>query len=232
MEDLDNEVLKGTKKKLLDQNLINDVLRKAEEIIEQARLEAYQIEELSRKKVELGEGKERLLEYMTMRDMGADAAKEIAQRLKEQLRQIKEIDSILQKPKLAKEKVARIMLPFFGKKQAVLEFIGAQEKSPENWHSYLKEELGNLMNGIRQYSPSAVGSELKKHIREIALHQDGTVTIHGTSQGILSQAGLVKGGELGSIELGPEPAATGNKEKAPRQKRGAYTRKSGVPNRI
>ena len=45
MHDLDNEILKGTKRKLLDQNLINDVLSKAESIVEQARLEAYEIEE-------------------------------------------------------------------------------------------------------------------------------------------------------------------------------------------
>jgi site-specific DNA recombinase len=227
---LDNEVLKETKRKLLDQNLIDDVLRKADEIVEQARLEAYEIEDLSREKVKLEEGKERLLEYMTMTDMDPDAAQEIGQRLKEHLRQIKEIDNILQIPQRAKEKVARIILPFFGKKKVVVEFVGAQEKSPRNWHSYLKKHVDSLINGFRQCSPAIVRTELKNHIREIVVHQDGTITIHGTSQSILSKAGFVKAGELGTIELGREPAAA--KEKAPRQKPRGYTRKDGVPTGI
>ena len=83
------------------------------------------------------------------------------------------------------------------------------------------------MNGLRQSSPVVVRRELKNHIREIVVHQDGTITVHGTSQGILSKAGLVKAEEPGTIKLGSEPAAT--KEKAPHQKRRANTRKDGVP---
>jgi hypothetical protein len=86
------------------------------------------------------------------------------------------------------------------------------------------------MNGLRQCSPAVVRRELKNHIREIVVLKDGTITIHGTSQGILSKAGLVKAGELGTVELRPEPTA--DKEKAPRQKRGAYTRNDGVPTGI
>jgi hypothetical protein len=167
---------------------------------------------------------------MSMTGMEPDAAQEIGQRITAQLRQIKEIDNILQIPQRAKEKVARIMLPFFGKKKVVLEFIGTQEKSPRNWHSYLKKHLDSLMNGLRQCSPAVVRTELKNHIREIVVHQDGTITIHGTSQGILSKAGLVKTEELGTIKLGSESAAT--KEKAPHEKRRANTRKDGVPTGI
>jgi hypothetical protein len=151
---------------------------------------------------------------MMMSDIHPEAAQEIGQRLKEHMWQIKEIDNILQRPMRAKEKVARIMLPFFGKRNVVLEFIGAQEKSPRNWHSYLKKPLDGLMDDLRKCSPSVVRTELKNHIREIVVLQDGTITIHGTSQGILSRAGLVKAGELGTVELGPEPTADKKKPHA------------------
>jgi site-specific DNA recombinase len=228
---LDNEVMKGVKRKLLDQNLIDDVLKNAEDIMEQARLEVHDIEKLTQRKNELEQAKERLLYHMTMNDQDIDVAKEISWRLKDHIRQIKEIDSILQRPQIAKKKIARIMLPFFGKKQVVLEFIGSQEKSPENWHAYLKKHLESLMEGLRQCSPVVIRTELKKHIREIVVNSNGDVIIHGTSRGILTQAGLVKNGELGTIEMGLGPV-TADKEKAPRKKRGAYTRKNGVPNRI
>lgn len=231
MSSLDDTVLRGTKKKLLDPVLIDEVLNRAEEIIEQARLEAYEVEDIVKEKVDLENQNERLINYMSMEDMPEVTAREFAKKIKERSNRIKEIDNLLQRPTQAKKKVARIMLPFFGKQGVALEFIGAQQKPPKNWHDYLKKSLEQLMDGLRKCSPTAVREELKKHIRKIVVQQDGAIEIHGTSQGILSRVGLVKKGDLGSIELGPgsdEP----NIENPPPQTVEAYTRKDGVPNRI
>ena len=112
-----------------------------------------------------------------------------------------------------------------------IKYAKKKEKSLKDWYKYLQEELGGWVDALHERSPIAVRDELQKHIREITVHEDGKIVIHGTYQGILAEVGLIEAGDLGKIEIRPEKRRK-TKKKAPRQKSKGYTLKNGVPKGI
>ena len=119
----------------------------------------------------------------------------------------------------------------FRRPKGAISYVGKKNKSLKDWYKYLQDELGAWVDALRNLSPVSVRDELQKHIRDIAVHGDGKIVIHGTYQGILAEAGLIEAGDLGTIEIRPEERKK-SKKKAPRQKSKGYTRKNGVPKGI
>jgi hypothetical protein len=173
----------------------------------------------------------RLMRALTGSDQTPDAAKMISEEIQERKKRLKEIDRVLDRPRKAQEKVAKLMLPFFGDQKVAVSYVGKKKRSLKDWYKYLQDELAAWVDALHERSPITVRDELQKHIREITVHDDGTIVIHGTYQGILAEAGLIEAGDLGKIEIRPEKRRK-TKKKAPRQKSKGYTRKNGVPKGI
>jgi site-specific DNA recombinase len=220
MRQLDTLVLQTTGEKLLDPHLITKVARQAEAIVEQARLSAYEERDLIRERKEIEKQVENLMVHCAAsEERYPGAAEALYGRLHELRSRLKEIEATLERPRKAQEKVARLMLPFFGDRKVAIEYTARKEKTLANWHAYLQTEMGKWIEAINKRSPAQVRESLKKHIRKITAAPDGTITVEGTHEGILRQAGLIETGDLGTIEIVRAP------------KRGS-TRKGGVPNGI
>ncbi len=231
MNVLDKAVLEATEQKLMDPEMIHNVAKQAERILERARLDAHETEGLEQKKRKLEQEIDRLMRALTAADQTPDAAKLISEEIQERKKRLKEIDRVLDRPRKAQEKVAKLMMPFFGDQKVAIKYVGKKNKSLKDWYKYLQDELGAWVDALHECSPVAVRDELQKHIREITVHEDGKIVIHGTYQGILAEVGLIEAGDLGKIEIRPEKRRK-TKKKAPRQKSKGYTLKNGVPKGI
>ena len=231
MHALDKAVLEATEQKLMDPEMIHNVSTQAERILERARLDAYETEGLEQKKRKLEQEIDRLMRALTAADQTPDAAKLISEEIQERKKQLKEIERILDRPKKAQQKVARLMLPFFAEPKVAIKYAKEKEKSLQDWYEYLQEKLGGWVDALHDRSPIAVRVKLEKHIREITIHDVGTIVIHGTYQGILAEAGVIEAGDLGTIEIRPEERKK-SKKKAPRQKSKGSTLTDGVPKGI
>jgi len=231
MHALDKAVLKATEQKLMDPEMIHNVSTQAERILERARLDAHEAEGLEQDKRELEKQIERFTRALATADQAPDAAKVFTEQIQERKERLNEINRILDRPKKAQKRVERLLLPFFGDQKVAIKYAKKKEKSLKDWYKYLQEELGGWVDALHERSPIAVRDELQKHIREITVHEDGKIVIHGTYQGILAEVGLIEAGDLGKIEIRPEKRRK-TKKKAPRQKSKGYTLKNGVPKGI
>ena len=234
MYDLDKAVLEATEQKLMDPEIIHNVAKQAERILERARLDAYETEGLQQEKRKLEKEIDRLISALTAADQTPDAARLISEEMQERKKRLKELDRVLDRPRKAQEKVAKLMLPFFGDQKVAISYVGKKDKSLKDWYRYLQDELGAWVDALHERSPIAVRDELQKHIREITVHDDGTIVIHGTYQGILAKVGVIEAGDLGKIEIRPEERKKRKKGKKVAQRQGSkgYTRKNGVPKGI
>jgi DNA invertase Pin-like site-specific DNA recombinase len=231
MHVLDKAVLEATEQKLMDPEMIHNVAKQAERILDRARVDAYEAEGLEQEKRKLEKEIERFTRALATADQAPDAAELYTEQIQERKERLKEINRILDRPKRAQKKVERLLLPFFGDQKVAIKYAKKKEKSLKDWYRYLQEELGGWVDALHDRSPIAVRDELQKHIREITVHEDGKIVIHGTYKGILAEAGLIEAGDLGEIEIRPEKRRK-TKKKAPRQKSKGYTRKNGVPKGI
>ena len=231
MHVLDKAVLEATEQKLMDPEMIHNVAKQAERILDRARLDAYEAEGLEQDKRELEKQIERFTRALATADQAPDAAEVFTAQIQERQERLKEINRILDRPKRAQKRVERLLFPFFGDQKVAIKYAKKKEKSLKDWYRYLQEELGGWVDALRDRSPIAVRDELQKHIREITVHEDGKIVIHGTYKGILAEAGLIEAGDLGEIEIRPEKRRK-TKKKAPRQKSKGHTLKNGVPKGI
>jgi len=228
MHALDKAVLGATEQKLMDPEMIHNVSTQTERILERARLDAHEAEGLEQDKRELEKQIERFNRALATTDQAPDAAKVFTEQIQERKERLNEINRILDRPKKAQKRVERLLLPFFGDQKVAIKYAKKKEKSLKDWYKYLQEELGGWVDALHERSPIAVRDEIQKHIRQITVHDDSKIVIHGTYQGILAKVGLIEAGDLGTIEIRPEKRRK-TKKKAPRQKSKGYTRKSGVP---
>ena len=231
MHVLDKAVLEATEQKLMDPEVIHNVSTQAERILDRARLDAHEAEGLEQDKRELEKQIERLTGALATADQAPDAAKVFTEQIQERKERLNEINRILDRPKKAQKRVERLLLPFFGDQKVAIRYAKEKEKSLKDWYKYLQEKLGGWVEALHERSPVAVRDELQKHIREITVHDDGKIVIHGTYQGILAEAGLIEAGDLDTIEIRPKKRKK-SKKKAPRQKSKGSTRKDGVPKGI
>jgi ATPase subunit of ABC transporter with duplicated ATPase domains len=99
--------------KLLDPGMMDNVARQAERILEAARVDAYEAEGLEQEKRQVEKEIDRLMKVLARTDQAQDAASLFTRQIQRRERRLREIDSILDRPRKAQQKVARLMLPLF-----------------------------------------------------------------------------------------------------------------------
>lgn len=116
--------------KLLDPGMMDNVARQAERILDAARVDAYEAEGLEQEKRQVEKEIDRLTKVLAQADQAPDAASLFTRQIQQRERRLREIDSILDRPRKAQQKVARLMLPLFRDQQVGIKAWSAGMTSP------------------------------------------------------------------------------------------------------